>query len=479
MDRLLLSNQSRQFRQAILAAILALAVGAFAALPLTYLPIILIIIAVIFFFPLTVERVFLFIALSIFIDRSFITFQGSYIRIFQILFLALFLKFTIEFLLSKRELFKTPLFILINLWVFSYFFSIGHLISVRDFWVSVVGQLFLNLFYFISVQCIYNKGLDFFDKVLKYTLISGIFVTAVGILQWIGFFLGFEIGLSHYEEIGIPRPSSFAHEPDWYGLFAGYTAVWFVVMYLSREKSLFSPLFIMIGMFMSFIGVFISMARASILSLAVAVLFIFIITKNIRAIKLFVSSVLILILTAIMLFIVNQEIFVNVYERLNPSTSLETDQGAGDSRLASIQVMLDYIPRHPFVGNGSGGMAELSMRDDIRQEYIYGGELNAGKGNANLFLTILFDTGIIGLTIFLLILGRLIWMILFVYHKSNYIPLGFLAASLFILIDFNFNNGFRMGFVWFHAALITSYFLLMKKGRKGFNSYRGENGHDD
>lgn len=473
MDSLLLNNQSRQFRQAALAAILALAVGAFAALPLTYLPIILIIIAVIFFFPLTVERVFLFIALSIFIDRSFITFQGSYIRIFQILFLALFLKFTIEFLLSRRELFKTPLFILINLWVFSYFFSIGHLISVGDFWESVVGQLFLNLFYFISVQCIYNKGLDFFDKVLKYTLISGIFVTAVGILQWIGFFLGIEIGLSHYEEIGIPRPSSFAHEPDWYGLFAGYTAVWFVVMYLSRETRLFSPLFIMIGMFMSFIGVFISMARASILSLAVAVLFIFLITKNMRAIKLFASSAIILIIAAIMLFILDQAIFMKVYDRFHPSTSLETDQGAADSRFASIQLMLDYIPKHPIVGNGSGGMAELSMRDDIRQEYIYGGELNAGKGNANLFLTVLFDTGIVGLAIFLLILGRIVWMILSVYHKSSFVPLGFLAASLFILVDFNFNNGFRMGFVWFHAALITSYFLLMRKKNKEHKSIPG------
>ena len=473
MDSLLLNNQSRQFRQAALAAILALAVGAFAALPLTYLPIILIIIAVIFFFPLTVERVFLFIALSIFIDRSFITFQGSYIRIFQILFLALFLKFTIEFLLSRRELFKTPLFILINLWVFSYFFSIGHLISVGDFWESVVGQLFLNLFYFISVQCIYNKGLDFFDKVLKYTLISGIFVTAVGILQWIGFFLGIEIGLSHYEEIGIPRPSSFAHEPDWYGLFAGYTAVWFVVMYLSRETRLFSPLFIMIGMFMSFIGVFISMARASILSLAVAVLFIFLITKNMRAIKLFASSAIILIIAAIMLFVLDQAIFMKVYDRFHPSTSLETDQGAADSRFASIQLMLDYIPKHPIVGNGSGGMAELSMRDDIRQEYIYGGELNAGKGNANLFLTVLFDTGIVGLAIFLLILGRIVWMILSVYHKSSFVPLGFLAASLFILVDFNFNNGFRMGFVWFHAALITSYFLLMRKKTKEHKSIPG------
>ena len=120
-------------------------------------------------------------------------------------------------------------------------------------------------------------------------------------------------------------------------------------------------------------------------------------------------------------------------------------------------------------------MAELSMRDDIRQEYIYGGELNAGKGNANLFLTVLFDTGIIGLAIFLLILGRITWMILSVYDKSNFIPLGFLAASLFILVDFNFNNGFRMGFVWFHAALITSYFLLIRKEKQTLKSIpRGE-----
>lgn len=473
MNSLLMNTNNRQFIQIAMAVTLAMVVGVFAALPLVYLPIIILIIAVIFFFPLSVERIFTFIALSIFIDRSFITFQGSYIRIFQILFLALFLKFAIEYLLSRREIVHAPLFILINLWVFSYFFSIGHLISVGDFWESVVGQLFLNLFYFISVQCIYSKGLSYFDKILKYTIISGVIVTFVGILQWIGFFFGFEFGLSHYEEIGIPRPSSFAHEPDWYGLFAGYSAVWFVVMYLRKDSRLFSQLFILIGMFMCFVGVFISMARASILSLIVAILFILIITKNMRAIKLLASSAIIMIVGAMVLFIINQDIFMKVYDRFNPSTSLETDQGAADSRFASIQLMLDYIPKHPLVGNGSGGMSELSMRDDIRQEYIYGGELNAGKGNANIFLTVLFDTGIIGLIIFLLILGRAAWMILSVYHKSNFIPLGFLAASIFILVDFNFNNGFRMGFVWFHAALIASYFLLIRKEKRRLNTIPG------
>ena len=68
--------------------------------------------------------------------------------------------------------------------------------------------------------------------------------------------MGIEIGVSHYEEIGIPRPASFAHEPDWYGLFSAYSAIWLLVMYLLKDTSLFSMKFIRIAMAICLLGSF-------------------------------------------------------------------------------------------------------------------------------------------------------------------------------------------------------------------------------
>ncbi|MCA1032224.1 O-antigen ligase family protein [Bacillus timonensis] len=465
MDTLLLPNKKIKVVPLVAALILALIAGIFSTLPTTFLPLIAILIGLMLFLPISVERIFLLIALTIFIDVSFITIKGSYLRIYQVLFLTLFLKYLLEFFLSKREIALTPLFLLINLWVLSYFLAYGHIISVTDFWTSVIGQLFLNVFYFVSVQCIRENGLSFFYKVLKFTILSGFFISILGIFQWIGFFVGINVGISHYEAIGLPRPSSFAHEPDWYGLFAAYTATWFVALFIRRNSRLFSREFIFIGVVVCSIAIFISMTRAAILAFGLSFIFLFFITRNIRAIKLTIISILMLIPVVIVLFVVDEEMVNKVYYRFNPLTSLETDSGAANSRLASIEVMLDYIPKHPIVGNGSGGMAMLSQMKEIREKYIHGGELNAGKGNANIFLGIMFDTGLIGLLIFLLIIGRIAWMLRKSYEKSDYVSIGLIGASMMLLIDFNFNNGFRMGFVWFHLALVTSYYLLKQRQR--------------
>lgn len=463
MNTQLIRSPKLNIGHLVAALCLSLIAGLFSTLPVAFLPLIAVVIGFMLFIPISVERIFLLIALSIFIDISFITVNGSYLRFYQVLFLTLLLKFTLEFFLSKREIASIPLFFLINLWVLSYFLAYPHLLSVSDFWSSVIGQLFLNLFYFISVQCIRSKGLSFFHLVVKYTILSGFFVSSLGILQWLGFFVGINVGISHYESIGIPRPSSFAHEPDWYGLFAAYTASWFFALFIRKNTHFFSKEFIALGMFVCFLGVFISMTRAAIISLILSFLLIFIMTRNLRAVKLAALSLVSLLLLAIMLYIVNQDIFNKVSSRFNPVTSIETDSGAADSRMASIDVMLDYIPKHPFVGNGSGGMAKLSQDEEIRQKYIHGGELNTGKGNANIFLGLMFDTGIVGLFIFLMIMAKVGWMLKKTFQKTDFISIGLVGASMLLLIDFNFNNGFRMGFVWFHLALVSSYYIVSKQ----------------
>ncbi|WP_027955581.1 O-antigen ligase family protein [Halobacillus kuroshimensis] len=443
--------------------VLAAVIGTASSLTPEMVPVIIGALLFPFLLLLPVDRFLLLIALCIFIDRSFLSVGGSYIRIYQVLFLFMTLKFALEMVAQKRDIFTTPLFLFINLWVGSYFLSYNHVLNYTDFWTVVIGQLFLNLFFFLSVQVIYDKGEPFLRKIVKYSIISGVIVAVVGFVQWAGFFLGVEIGISHYEHIGIPRPSSFAHEPDWYGLFCGYSAAWLLVLYMYKHSTLFSHSFIQVALVITCLGVMISMARAAILALFAAGLFLFILTKGRRLIRFALFTGIGGAILASGLFLTQPEIGTSIYQRMNPVTSLETDSGAADSRVASIQMMIDHINIHPIVGNGSGGMAELSQMQEMRDKYIYGGELNEGKGNANIFLTVLFDTGIIGLAIFLVIIGRLIQMIHEMYSKQDFIPLGFAASSIVILVDFNFNNGFRMGFVWFHLAMIAAYYMLYKK----------------
>lgn len=449
------------------AILMSLTIGFVSVLPLNAMAIFIGLMFLPFLLAVPLEKYILLIALFIFFDKSFITFQGSYIRIYQLLFLLTTIKFVIECSFHNVQLRRMPLIVLLNVWVLSFFLAYPHLLSPKDFWVLVIGQVFLNFFYYVIVQTLATKGASFYDKVLRFTVLSSLIVAAYGILEWISFFIfGVDIGIGHYESIGIPRPSSFAHEPDWYGLFCAYGGIWFFVWYLRKDNRFFSQRFVLFGLAACFLGVFISMARASMVSLAVAILFLYIVTRDKKIIKLIAMTILAFVLLMASLFVVNPSIAENIMERLNPSTSTATDSGATDSRMASIQLMLDYIPLHPYVGNGSGGMAMLTQSEELRAKYIYGGEMNEGKGNANIFLTFMFDTGMIGTFIFILILMRIVHLHKAVFSRRDDVALGLACASILLLVDFNFNNGFRMGFVWFHLALVAAYYLLMKRAER-------------
>lgn len=467
-------NQN-QIKLAASMVLLSLAAGVFSILPPKEMALLTAGILLVFVLQISIETMFLFTALLIFVDVSFIGTMGHYIRFYQLIFLALMLKFVWEVCLGKRQLWKVPLILLLNLWVASYFLSYTNVLDFKFFWVSVIGQLFLNGFYFAAVQCMRERNLLFFKKVVKYMLLSGVVVATLGILEWLGFFLGINIGISHYQSIGIPRPSSFASEPDWYGLFCSYVCVWFLVLYLLNDRQFFQKRMVQFGLAASGFGVFISMARASILGVCVAAVFLFILTKNIKLIKISAAIIILMGLTITTLFFVNKNMAEDIYQRLDPSTSLSTDHGAADSRLASIHLMLDYIRKHPIIGNGSGGMAYLSQQEYIRQKYIYGGELNQGKGNANIFLGLTFDSGFVGLALFLAVIMRIIYLLRAVFHRNDVLSLALSAASLLLLVDFNFNNGFRLGFVWLHLAFVTAYFLLMRqKGKEDRESEHGK-----
>lgn len=405
--------------------------------------------------------------LTIFIDQSPITFGGSYVRIYQLIFLVYVIKFIGKILAERRFPMFLPAGLSLFLWFATLFLAFQQLVSPSDFYTIVVGQIFLMLIYYTVYTHVssYEPG-----EQIKYTklfITGGIIIVALGFVEYPLIF-AHVIPNAHAMIIGIPRPSSLLREPDWYGLVAEYLTLILLTFSITKKNPLgYKRLNVWLAL--CFIGMVISMVRASWVGFIVGLLFLFLkvdARRKFSLLKMFVIFTCLLVFLIAGIYLFDQDVVINILNRMNPFTSLSTDSGAADSRVASILLMKDYIAMHPWIGNGAGGMNLISQTDYIVHQYI-DGEINAGRGNANLIMTSLFDSGIIGTT-FLVIFLLVYWRALMRKYKEtkDVLILAFAVASLGLISDFMFNNGIRFGFVWIHVALSMAYVYGKRKVAK-------------
>lgn len=448
-----------------------LVVGSLLGLAIAYQPIAsasvaiaLVVGAIIFSIP--TNFVLSLLLLTIFIDQSPITFGGSYVRIYQCIFLVYFLKFIGKIIAERRFPMALPAKKSLFLWFATFFLAYAYeqLISPSDFYTIIVGQIFLMLIYYTVYSHVSSYEASDQLKYTKLFITGGIIIIALGFVEYPLIF-AHVIPNAHAMIIGIPRPSSLLREPDWYGLVAEYLTLILLTFSVTKKNPLgYKRLNLWLAV--CFIGMFISMVRASWVGFIVALLYLFIkvdIKAKMSIFKKFVILTCLLVLMFCGLYIANQDVALNVLNRMDPFTTLQTDSGAADSRVASIMLMRDYIMMHPWIGNGAGGMNLISQTDYIVHQYI-DGEMNAGRGNANLFLTSLFDSGIIGTT-FLVAFLVVYWRILLKKYKEtkDVLILAFAVSFLGMLVDFMFNNGIRFGFFWMHVALSMAYVYGKRK----------------
>jgi O-antigen ligase len=176
-----------------------------------------------------------------------------------------------------------------------------------------------------------------------------------------------------------------------------------------------------------------------------------------RYLKSMMVILILVVVSFVSLQIMKPDLTEKLINRINPSTTLETDNGAADSRMGSIRMMLYYIDIHPWVGNGVGGMGYLSSNKNITSKFA-DGEMNTGRGNANLILSSLFDSGIIGTICLIFFIISYAKELFRRYSKSeDVIILAFSISFIGLLVDFMFNNGIRYSFVWLIFALSLAY----------------------
>jgi hypothetical protein len=417
------------------------------------------------------------------IDRSPITISGSFLRFYQVFLIIFIVRLIIKYLLvGSIRVRKAFLFILFS-WYFSYFLAIQNIISRTDFIVTTTGQLFLLIFYIIFLTYINDD--QKIKSAVKVFIIGGLLSILLGLAQWIIGMIGFDVGLSHQNILsGFGRPTSFFRETDWYGMYCMYISLMLLCysfytdkagLWLPVRKSLIFVLFLA-----SCFGMFLSMTRASWAGFVVGgTLLVFFLARRylIKIFKIIVTIIIIFLVVLISIRLSSANIFTAIIDRINPLTTTKTDRGATQTRTVGMNMAIDYIKMHPFIGNGTGGLNALSDSEAIRVKYMgvgkdgKSGAIIGGRGSANIVLTSLFDTGMIGtflLLTFIFLYYKIMIKMFNICKINQWFTYEMLLLSLVVsftglLVVFMFNNGLRMGFVWFHFALSMSIVYEVKR----------------
>ena len=417
------------------------------------------IVALFFVKKIKLNYIYIFMLISC-IDVSPIVVGGSYIRLYQFMALPVIFKMIYEVAFLKQSD-SNNVDKYIYFWVASYFLAFQNIISMSDFKAVLIGQIFLILVYKATMHFCNKENIE---EIENYFILGIIFIAIVGIIQIALSIIGIDIGISHADVIGIPRPSSLMREPDWYGFICMIGAI-FMIVYRMKGKIVFSKTFDIISIAILCIGLFLSMTRTTWV-VFVAILFIYFLFFTKRKEKLQITK---LICIAAMvgtiglagLKIGSPSTFDNILKRINPKTTIQNDNGAFNTRLYSINIMLDYIKLHPFTGNGVGSMGTLSVDKVLLNEYGIMGQVNSGRGNANLYITNTFDTGIIGTVI--LIMFNLVYLfdMIRMYKKTRKCEfLAYFLVFLSFLFVFQMNNGIRFGFVWIFLGFSMKRYLI-------------------
>lgn len=329
----------------------------------------------------------------------------------------------------------------------------NRVVSMNDFTWTILGQLFLIAVYLALYEYLAKNHQKI--KLIIMALINlGLLAFFIGLLQLISYEVFHStIGISHVDSLGFPRVRSVFSEPDWFGLYMGYCFLLSFVLNGTRRN-------LYMGVFL--LGIFLSGTRAPILSLVVIFFVWLFVNKDFSyrfKLAFLVGGVTVILVIFAMLPNTLQQ-------RYNPFTSISSDSGAADTRIYTMQLSYDYFLANPIVGNGMGSLGDLTRRIENSKKYASGGDLNTGRGGANILMTTLFDVGVIGAVPFFLFLLLLIRGSIKSMQKDS-ISNVLSAGMLFFVIECMVNNIFRYTLFWLHLALFSAYcrYFFKKKLR--------------
>jgi len=251
----------------------------------------------------------------------------------------------------------------------------------------------------------------------------------------------------------IPGTYGTLYEANLFGSYAACTAVMFLALFLlSKESKRYRY---GLGVMLCLIGAFFSLARSVLLTLPIPILALFWISAKKGQLQL---RRLLPAAIAACVVLVAVSPFALEYVQTRFSTiggeNMATDASTF-GRLVQMIAAVDDVKVHPIFGSGTSSFQLLfNMADVVPVNYD-----DEGVGwISNSPLRILHDTGIVGLTIFLVFLGTLAkasYQALRFAARSTKVSIMALSAGLLLYaITFQATEATLLTFTWVHLGLL-------------------------
>lgn len=441
----------------LLLALLSAALGATASLvhPLLTLVLLLFLgLAIIFFrlWPLGASGLML---LATVLDRYDYELAGRTIRIEYVVVVALWGLLLARRLLKGESKFYFSLTALFSLgWLGGNFLS--SYISPQLSATAINDLIRLTLMvaiFLILPNLIWSER--YLTQVFALFLILGVLESIFG-LSALALYLitGLNLGVASPRSYPGPVPYGTLTEPNFFGTYTMSVSLAFLVLLRSRQgQSSLSGRWLVMGFLITFLAMILSLGRGAWLGFAVAAALFLIIHRGFDRFwlkRLFLVCVIFavaLLSVAAIVYLLPKDI--PLIDRLASFARLSSERTIV-GRIAKYSLALSSWQDRPLLGWGTGGMAR-----------VFGRERKALAWVGNLEIHLLTDTGLVGLILFALFIGALLFRAASALRKAQgssfeVTLFSLIIAYIGVLVAYQATEGTWLGLFWAHTGLIAA-----------------------
>lgn len=262
--------------------------------------------------------------------------------------------------------------------------------------LRILSVLLINiLLLFVIVNSIEN--IEDFNKAVRFLFIVANIVGLYGIAQYVfGLAELFNFKLDIYG-----RPNSFLAEANNYALFAFVPFIYMLTLKTLADRSV-SRREVLWTLGIQFVSIVITQTRGIYLGLLIVIGFFFLMSRRYGfRTRALMKTLFVLLILSVVSFVLFENFWTPLISRI-AGTGIASGQYETGGRWEQVEMSMEYIEAHPFIGGGIGNWGEISGENYsfrmLTQEAGY-----RIRRHTSLIFGALVETGVLGLFGILLI----------------------------------------------------------------------------
>jgi len=286
-----------------------------------------------------------------------------------------------------------------------------------------------------------------FDRAMQALLAVGAAVASFAMLCYFShllFHTSFGVEVNQYGEI--PATYGTLYEANLLGSFCGAIFILMLVFYSQKPTRN-----LLLGLLVTAGGMVVSFSRGALGATLVASVFFFFLGRRMGLLRKTVIKKVAVSVAALCL-VLAIALFPSYMQRLSSFTpqGLANDNEA-QSRVIAIVFAFENIAKHPILGNGTSSFQLFFTYEEAGL-----GEQEAGFWIGNAEIRMAHDTGLVGLTVFMVFVWTLLIRSVRTLRRHFSLELlALLLSGLVYCIAFQATEGTLLAFPWIHFGLIA------------------------